>query len=153
MVEGLWLRVQCLWLRVDGKGCRVYRGVVRGRVPQRHKAVRRRWYGTGRDRVSSWYGTGRDGVSSYTFASLNSRHYLHRNVQRFRGGLVFKAHGLLRHTTLGLRVIQKKVSAQHPSRRCEDNSDHLRASQLLQTPWLGAEPARPSCKACPLARC
>ena len=33
---------------------------------------------------------------------------LHRNVQRFRGGLVFKAHGLLYHSTLGLRVIKKK---------------------------------------------
>ena len=32
-----------------------------------------------------------------------------RNVQRFRGGLVFKAHRLLYHSTLGLRVIKKKV--------------------------------------------
>ena len=30
------------------------------------------------------------------------------NVQRFRGGLVFKAHRLLHHSTLGLRVIKKK---------------------------------------------
>ena len=30
------------------------------------------------------------------------------NVQRFRGGLVFKAYRLLYHSTLGLRVIQKK---------------------------------------------
>ena len=29
---------------------------------------------------------------------------LHRNLQRFRGGLVFKAHILLYHSTLGLRV-------------------------------------------------
>jgi len=29
-------------------------------------------------------------------------------VQRFRCGLVFKAHGLLYHSTLGLRVIKKK---------------------------------------------
>ena len=29
-------------------------------------------------------------------------------MQRFRGGLVFKAHGLLYHSTLGLRVINKK---------------------------------------------
>jgi len=29
---------------------------------------------------------------------------LYRNVQRFRGGLVFKAHRLLYHSTLGLRV-------------------------------------------------
>ena len=30
------------------------------------------------------------------------------NVKRFRGGLVFKAHRLLYHSTLGLRVIKKK---------------------------------------------
>jgi len=29
-------------------------------------------------------------------------------VNRFRGGLVFKDHGLLNHSTLGLRVIKKK---------------------------------------------
>jgi len=29
-------------------------------------------------------------------------------VQRFRGGLAFKAHRLLYHSTLGLRVIEKK---------------------------------------------
>jgi len=31
-------------------------------------------------------------------------------VKRFRGGLVFKAHSLLYHSTLGLRVIKKKKS-------------------------------------------
>ena len=31
-----------------------------------------------------------------------------RNVKQFRGGLVFKAHRLLYHSTLGLRVITKK---------------------------------------------
>ena len=31
-----------------------------------------------------------------------------RNVKRFRGGLVFKAHGLLYHSTLGSRVIKKE---------------------------------------------
>ena len=34
---------------------------------------------------------------------------LHRNVQRFRGGLVFKAHRLMYHSTLGLRVIKKMI--------------------------------------------
>jgi len=29
-------------------------------------------------------------------------------VKRFRGGLVFKAHRLVHHSTLGLRVIKKK---------------------------------------------
>jgi len=36
---------------------------------------------------------------------------LHINAQRFRGGLVFKAHRLLYHSTLGLRVIKKKRKA------------------------------------------
>jgi len=31
-----------------------------------------------------------------------------RNVKRFRGGLVFKAHRLLYHSILGSRVIKKK---------------------------------------------
>jgi len=31
-----------------------------------------------------------------------------RNVKRFRGGLVFKAHRLFYHSTLGSRVIKKK---------------------------------------------
>ena len=33
---------------------------------------------------------------------------LHRNVQRFRGGLVFKAHRRVHHSTLGWRVIKKR---------------------------------------------
>ena len=33
---------------------------------------------------------------------------LYINVQRFRGRLVFKAHRLLYHSTLGLRVMKKK---------------------------------------------
>ena len=36
---------------------------------------------------------------------------LSRNVKRFRGGLVFKAHRLLYDPNLGLRVIKKKVWA------------------------------------------
>ena len=31
-----------------------------------------------------------------------------RNVKRFPGGLVFKAHRLLYHSTLGLRVIKRE---------------------------------------------
>ena len=31
-----------------------------------------------------------------------------KNAQRFRGGLVFKAHRLSHHSTLGLRVINKE---------------------------------------------
>ena len=33
---------------------------------------------------------------------------LSRNVERFSGGLVFKAHRLVNHSTLGPRVIKKK---------------------------------------------
>ena len=32
----------------------------------------------------------------------------HRNVQRFRSGLVFEAHRLLYHSSLGLSVIKKR---------------------------------------------
>jgi len=34
---------------------------------------------------------------------------LYRNMQWFRGGLAFKAHRLLYHGTLGVRVIKKKI--------------------------------------------
>jgi len=37
-----------------------------------------------------------------------SEKLLFLNLQRFRGGLVFKAHRLFYHSTLGLRVIKKK---------------------------------------------
>jgi len=37
-----------------------------------------------------------------------SEQLLSRNVERFRGGLVFKAHRLLYYSTLGTRVIKKK---------------------------------------------
>ena len=38
----------------------------------------------------------------------NLRTTTYRNVQWFRGGLVFKAHRLVYHPPLGLRVIKKK---------------------------------------------
>jgi len=37
-------------------------------------------------------------------------------VQRFRGGLVFKAHRLVYHSTLGLRVIKKKKKTRETGR-------------------------------------
>jgi len=45
---------------------------------------------------------------------------LHRNVQQFRGGLVFKAHRLVYHSTLGLRVTKKKKKKEGtlPATRC-----------------------------------
>jgi len=43
------------------------------------------------------------------------------NVQRFRGGLVFKAHRLVYHSTLGLRVInKKKVEGFGPRVACQE---------------------------------
>jgi hypothetical protein len=40
---------------------------------------------------------------------------LHRNVERFQGELVFKAHRLMYHSTLGLRPIkQKRVDPGRP---------------------------------------
>ena len=41
-------------------------------------------------------------------APTDLKNILHRNVQRFRGGLVFKANRLLYHSTLGLSVIKKR---------------------------------------------
>ena len=38
------------------------------------------------------------------------------HVQRFRGGIVFKAHRLLYHSTLGLRVIKKKTKVTYVKR-------------------------------------
>ena len=47
----------------------------------------------------------RDGIA----ARLQiSEQLLSRNVERFRGGLALKAHGLLYHSALGSRVIKKK---------------------------------------------
>ena len=58
---------------------------------------------------------------------------LHRNVQRFRGGLVFKAHRLLYHSTLGVRVIKKKKCGkclpcpERHARRCRANTGQPRS--------------------------
>ena len=46
---------------------------------------------------------------------------IHRNVQRFRGGLVFKAHRRLYHSTLGLRVIKKKKTRYAAAERKGNN--------------------------------
>ena len=43
--------------------------------------------------------------------SLDSGQLVYRNVQRFRGGLVFKAHTLVYHSTQGVRVIKTKKTA------------------------------------------
>ena len=38
-------------------------------------------------------------------------------MKRFRGGLVFKAHRLLHHSTLGLRVIKKRRRRRYNPKR------------------------------------
>jgi len=48
-------------------------------------------------------------------------------VKRFRGGLVFKAHRLLYHSTLGVRVIKKKTMPH--------TMPATRAPSLLQEIW------------------
>jgi len=55
-------------------------------------------------------------------------------VQRFRGGLIFKAHRLLNHSTLGLRVIKKKKKRRF-IRFCDwpsaEKALHLMDGQLI----------------------
>jgi len=46
------------------------------------------------------------GVGGWGFSISEQLHG--RNAERFRGGLVFKALGLLYHSTLGSRVMKKK---------------------------------------------
>ena len=52
-------------------------------------------------------------------------------MQRFRGGLVFKAHRLLCDSTLGLRVMKKKKN------RVEKGKETRRAAERMQP--LGRE--------------
>ena len=58
---------------------------------------------------------GEDGEDSAGSSGTPIIQLLRRNVKRFRGGLVFKAHRLLCHSTLGLRVIKKKKKYTHAS--------------------------------------
>jgi len=66
----------------------------------------------------------------------------HRNVQRFRGGLVFKAHRLVYHSTLGLRVIKKKKKGtwmRQALRTARTKSEReLEAHRLLYHSTLGS---------------
>ena len=66
----------------------------------------------------------------YVSTSWESRSYtaqggMRRNVKRFRGGLVFKAHRLLHHSTLGSRVITKRkkyaLTVAAPARKISDH--------------------------------
>jgi hypothetical protein len=60
------------------------------------------------------------GDSSVDFAPVTpygfgwEENLLHRNEEQFRGGLVFKAHSWLYHSTLGSRVIKKKQRRREP---------------------------------------
>jgi len=60
----------------------------------------------------------------------------HRLVQRFQGGLVFKAHRLLYHSTLGARVIKKK------KKRRWGMSAHQTSSGGGMQDYRGASPIR-----------
>jgi len=53
-------------------------------------------------------------------------------VKRSRGGLVFKAHRLLYHSTLGLRVIKKKKRV--------ENREEERPSRFSEARFSGSAP-------------
>ena len=55
-----------------------------------------------------WYPEGSEGDARDLPDAAVVPGTLGSNVKRFRGGLVFKAHRLLYHSTLGSRVIKKK---------------------------------------------
>ena len=59
-------------------------------------------------------------------------------LQRFRGGLVFKAHRLLYHSTLGLSVINKKKARNlfDPPRKRESLYWKAEAERRGRTPFL-----------------
>ena len=64
-------------------------------------------------------------------------------MQRFRGGLVFKAHRLLYHSTVGVRVIQKKKAGfkkvsntTTASHRCESRRRRVLLPPENSTPCL-----------------
>ena len=53
-------------------------------------------------------------------------------MQRFRGGLVFEAHRLLHHSTLGLRVIKKRREERtEPPQASAQPNPHVRTHSGL----------------------
>jgi len=56
-----------------------------------------------------WFWSGCDARGAHAEGCVTA------HVKRFRGGLVFKPHRLLYHSTLGLRVIKKKNKSLHTS--------------------------------------
>ena len=75
----------------------------------------------------------KDSVSTTLSTTLDqvqfsiSEQPLGRNVKRFRGGLVFKAHRLLYHSTLGSRVIKKNPRPGPPRQRAQEHGRRLHA--------------------------
>jgi len=98
-VQGSWCRVQDSGCRVQGVGCRVQGSGCRVQGPDSGGQSR------------SW-------SSCVPAASRGEDHLmdwgqlLSRNVERFRGGLVFKAHRFLYNSTLGSRFMREKRRGQ-----------------------------------------
>jgi len=66
-----------------------------------------------------------------------------KTVQRFRGGLVFQAHGLLYHLTLGLRVIKKEEEDQNLRNWDEDRVGGFGDQRLQKAHDCGRRPRLP----------
>ena len=49
-----------------------------------------------------------EALATVPFTCMIASFRIAMNLWRFRGGLVFKAHRILYHSTLGLRVVIKK---------------------------------------------
>ena len=114
-VQGAGFRVQGPGCRVQGSGCRVQGAGFRAKLMH---------------------------VCSNEFSS-NTRlggwvELFNRNVQRFRGGLVVKAHRLLHHSTLGLGVVKKKKveGFRVEGWRWVSKSGHELESVESQSRWL-----------------
>ena len=70
----------------------------------------------------------------------------HSNVQRFRGGLVSRAHNILYHSTLGLRVVKKKrnrAEDQNLRNRDEDRVGGFGDQRLKKAHDCGRRPCLP----------
>ena len=57
-------------------------------------------------------------------------------MKRFRGGLVFQAHRLVHHSTLGLRVIKKKKGQIPPRRLHHSRRTTLPAAPMPPARWF-----------------
>jgi len=92
-------------------------------------------YGTHKT-VTARFWRSRSGKSPYNVSSCSlfarqrkQEQPLRRNVKRFRGGLVFKAHRRLYHSTLGLSVIKKEKRKQVDVRGIHFEDQHLSSTQ------------------------